>query len=129
LGHRTAPSASAESWYREHGGTHMRLVAKVTARPVRPKVQHDIGPPPELSGEPDHRLQMPFASVLLIESNEDGVFLFRFAADWRFAGDSWHNHLNDAQEQAAFEFENCLSGWTTVPDDVEDAVVFCLAQR
>jgi len=61
----------------------MRLVAKGTARPLRPKVRHNIGLPPELSGEPDDRLQMPFASVLLIESKEDGVFLFRFAADLR----------------------------------------------
>ena len=105
----------------------MRLVAKVTARQLHPKVQHYWGMPPAVGG--DGRQEMPSPSGLLIEANDDGVFLYRFAANGQFAGDTWHQSVGDAQEQASFEFDKCLSKWLAVPDDVTDAVAFCLAHE
>jgi hypothetical protein len=47
---------------------------------------------------------MPIAEALLIEVEADGVFLFRLSADGQFAGDTWHESVEEAKEQAKFEF-------------------------
>jgi hypothetical protein len=55
-------------------------------------------------------------------------FRSSFAAGGQLSGDTWHQSISDAQEQAVFEFENSISSWTPIPDSVEDVVAFCLAQ-
>ena len=107
----------------------MRPVALIVAQQLRSKVRHFFGMPPELAGDVDSRQPMPRPYALLIETKIDGVFLFRITADGQFAGDTWHQSITEAQEQASFEFEDCVSDWTAVPDDVEDPVAFCLARR
>jgi hypothetical protein len=54
------------------------------------------------------------------------VFLFRFTADGQVVGDTWHMTLEEAQQQAQFEFGDLLSDWRSVPADVEDLVAFGL---
>jgi hypothetical protein len=100
----------------QHIDVSMRLVAKIVARQLHPKVRHYSGMPPEASEGEDVRWQMPSPSGLLIEAKDDGVFLYRFAADGQFAGDTWHESVSDAQEQASFEFEMCHSKWIVVPE-------------
>ena len=102
----------------------VRLVAKVIARPSSSQVRHYRGLPPELGGADDTREEMPLAEVLLIEVETDGVFLFRLTADGLFAGDTWHQSIQEAQEQAKFEFGPDLSNWTPVPSDVEDMIAY-----
>jgi hypothetical protein len=104
-----------------------RLVAKILATPLTLKVRHYRGLPPQLSGG-DHREELARAAVLSIEVEDDGVFLYRFAADGAFAGDTWHQTLDEALEQAKFEFSDAISDLTPVPVDVEDVVTFALKE-
>jgi hypothetical protein len=108
--------------------TH-RLVAKLIVEPLKAKVRHYRGFPPELTGGEDLREQMPPAAVLLIEPKPSGIFLFRFTANGQVVGDTWHETVEDAQHQATFEYENLVSDWIAVPPDVEDVVAFALGRK
>jgi hypothetical protein len=69
---------------------------------------------------------MARAAILSIEVEDDGVFLYRFAADGAFAGDTWHQTIEEAQEQATFEFGHAISDWVAIPPDEKDVVAFAL---
>jgi len=51
------------------------------------------------------------ASTLEIEDTDDGFLLLRYDKDGAFAGDTWHLTVEEAKEQAAFEFELDKDGW------------------
>jgi hypothetical protein len=76
---------------------------------------------------PDQML--PVADVLLLVSDEKeaGAMLFRYTAHGDFGGDTWHSTVEDALDQATFEYGEALLSWMDVPDDVADAHDF--AQR
>jgi len=59
---------------------------------------------------------------LVIEQDDPGFLLFRYTTDGSFAGDTWHETVDHAKEQANFEFGNAVSEWSSVPDDVADPV-------
>ena len=106
--------------------TPVRLTAKVTGHLPEPKVKHYHGLPPELTGGKDLREPMQAPVLIAIEEKPDGVFLFRFTADGQVVGDTWHMTVEEAQQQARFEFPDLLSDWKSVPADVEDVVAFGL---
>ena len=62
-------------------------------------------------------------SVLLIEEGPDGIFLYEFRPDG-FIGDTWHENIEYAKEQAGFQFGVKESDWRTVPSGVADPVAF-----
>jgi hypothetical protein len=64
--------------------------------------------------------------VVVIEERADGIFLFRFAAGGRLVGDTWHATIEEAKQQAHYEFGGLLSEWKPVPEEVEDAFSFGL---
>ena len=103
-----------------------RLMARVTNRSTDPKVKHYRGLPPELTGGKDLRELLEAPVLLVIEKEVDGVFLFRFTAAGQVVGDTWHRTVEEAQQQARFEFGESLSNWISVPADVEDVVSFGL---
>jgi hypothetical protein len=104
----------------------VRMIAKITGRLAEPKVKHYWGLPPELTGGKDLRGMMDFPAFVTIEETPDGVFLFRFTANGQVVGDTWHMTVEEAKEQAQFEFGDLLSDWESVPADVKDIVVFGL---
>jgi hypothetical protein len=69
---------------------------------------------------------MEFPVLLIIEEKADGVFLFRFTGDRRCVGDTWHESVDQAKQQAAFEFQGLLSDWKPVPAQVADLISFGL---
>jgi hypothetical protein len=82
-----------------------------------PRTRHYVGLPPEFGASIDHRVQLPAASVLVIMEDVDGnIFLYRFAKDGAFAGDTWHADIHEAMEQAAFEYGGAVGDWRAVPD-------------
>jgi hypothetical protein len=44
--------------------------------------------------------------------------LYRYTADGTFAGDTWHQSLDDAKGQADFEYGKALGSWQQIPEDV-----------
>lgn len=101
-----------------------RFIARVIAHPIKPHVRHYHGLPPDLAKDRDSRSEMPIAEALLIEIEPDGVFLFRLSANGEFAGDTWHQSIEEAKTQAEFEFGHGLSNWESVPSDVEDVMAY-----
>lgn len=73
--------------------------------------------PPSLSNG-EQQEELPYPSILTIEETEEGFFLFRYTNEGEIAGDTWHMTLDDAIEQAKFEYGIDANQWTDIPDDV-----------
>ncbi len=52
--------------------------------------------------------------------------LYRYTAQGEFAGDTWHQTLEDAKAQAAAEYGEALSDWQDIPDGVSDAEAYAI---
>lgn len=93
-----------------------------------PRTRHYVGLPPEIGGDDDARELLPMAGVLVleeaIERGNRSYFLIRYAADGTYAGDTWHLTVDEALEQASYEFGDALGRWIDVPPDVDDARAF-----
>jgi hypothetical protein len=93
-----------------------------------PRTQHYWGLPPQMTGGNDIRTLMPRARVLIITDEESGIMLFRFSASGEFAGDTWHQNLDDAKHQATYEYGDALGEWQSVPEDTStDPTEFILS--
>jgi hypothetical protein len=104
-----------------------RIAAKLSPSQLGTKVRHYAGTPPELTDGQETRRELQPASVLLIEPSESGVLLIRYAAGGKFAGDTWHPTVDEAKEQAAFEFGTLDLAWKEVPTAVNDIVAFVIS--
>lgn len=98
-----------------------RLFALVQTGASRPKVRHVLGFPPELIRETDEARPLPAPDVLLIrEESEGSVFLHRLTAHGDPCGDTWHQSVGDARNQATYEFGDAIGLWQYIPFDVTD---------
>jgi hypothetical protein len=88
------------------------------------KVRHYIGMPPELTDGVDQRTLMGASAFIIIEEDPEGVFLFRYDSKGKCVGDTWHQTIEDAKDQAAYEYEDALGAWQTVPPELEDVVAY-----
>jgi len=102
-----------------------RLIALVGPEKDKHSI-HFLGLPPELTSGVDYRERLPWPRVVLIEEKTSGVFLIRFTADGKVCGDTWHQSIDEAKEQAVFEYGDLLAEWRSVPQDVADPIAFAL---
>lgn len=65
---------------------------------------------------------MPAAQILVITERADGVVLDRLAEDGAEAGDTWHTSVEDAKEQAIYEYGEKVIGWLPMPEGVTDVI-------
>jgi hypothetical protein len=86
------------------GNKAVRLFAWVPTGYDRSKVVHTTGLPTDHSGQ----AALPPAALLVLDQLEDekAFYLIRYSAEGEFAGDTWHENLDDAKHQAEFEFGN-----------------------
>lgn len=70
---------------------------------------------------------LPDAYFVVVVESAGQLFLVRAADDGSFAGDTWHESLEEAKEKAAREYP-ALSRWIPVPDDVADLLEFAREQ-
>lgn len=103
-----------------------RRVALVNQPDSPPKTRQFKGLPPELTEGIDHREVLPWPRILLVEEEQDGFSLYRFTEDGKCVGDTWHLTLEDAYDQAQFEYRNELGDWKQVPESIEDPLVFAI---
>jgi hypothetical protein len=64
---------------------------------------------------------MGFPHVVLAEGDSASVMLYRYRDDGEFCGDTWHASLEEAKEQAQYEYGAELGRWSPVPPDAADA--------
>lgn len=89
----------------------MRLRAKVSE--ATGKARHSIGA--LIDGVPAPIGDLPTPEWVEISSEEDGAYyLFHLDADGVCFADTWHQSLDEAKEQAAFEFGIEPGGWAEV---------------
>ena len=69
---------------------------------------------------------MPLAKVLTIEEHAGSIYLYRYSKNGAPAGDTLHESLKDAKNQAEFEYEDALSEWKVIPDNESDPMKFVL---
>jgi hypothetical protein len=77
-----------------------RLTANV--RTHTGKTRHGIGT--MVDGVPTMSKQFSNAARVEIEERNEGYFLMRFTEQAEFAGDTWHQTLEEAKGQAHFEY-------------------------
>jgi hypothetical protein len=68
---------------------------------------------------------MPDPDLLIIEERPDGIFLFGYTASGEFAGDTWHQTIDDAKAQATFWYGPDIH-WSPIPADETDALAFAI---
>src|SRR5437879_3795579 len=105
-----------------------RYFAIVSDGPPTQKSRHYVGVPPELVDGQTERVLLPRAQVVVIERLSDGVFLYRYSASGTVAGDTWHSTIQEAREQAVFEYGDALGRWMPIPREAGDAVKYALSQ-
>jgi hypothetical protein len=71
---------------------------------------------------------MPQPDLLMIDERPDGIFLWRYTASGDVAGDTWHRSIDEAKEQAAYEFGRDLA-WSPIPETESDPVAFAIQAR
>jgi hypothetical protein len=71
----------------------------------------------------------PVADVLVLEAtDEQGVVLYRFTTEGVFCGDTWHETIEDAGDQAAYEFGDAVGPWHEIPPDVANTIDYALTR-
>ena len=104
-----------------------RLVALVQVTDLHPQSRHTSGFPAEVGGETSET--MPWPRVLAIVEREDGVFLDRYGEGGEIGGDTWHQSIDDAKDQAANEYAGLVSEWIEVPPGTHDDELVSFALR
>lgn len=56
------------------------------------------------------------ARHLLLAEYPEGPMIFRYADDWQFSGDTWHQNLPDALHQIEYEFGSSTLDWTIMSE-------------
>jgi hypothetical protein len=75
--------------------------------------------------DPDRMLPTPDV-VLLVSDGGGETMLFRYTAHGELCGDTPHDNLTEAEDQASREYGLALLGWMDVPADVSDAHAFAI---
>jgi hypothetical protein len=74
-----------------------------------------------LNGDP-----LPHPDVVVVETNADGTFMFRYTRDGQFGGDTWHETIAGAMSQAKQEYGDGLGEWVEIPADNPNAEAYAL---
>ena len=62
----------------------------------------------------------------MLSTRPDGIFLERFDETGAEVGDSWHQSIEEAKEQAREEYGEGVGVWMPVPANEADPVAFGL---
>jgi len=63
------------------------------------------------------------ARYLIVAIHPDGPMIYRYADDWQFAGDTWHENLESALEQIEFEFAVSNLQWKMISEVEANALM------
>jgi F0F1-type ATP synthase assembly protein I len=100
-----------------------RWLAIINQSKVDNIVNHYLGHPPELTGQADNRVLLPKPKILVIEQTGTEVFLFRFTESNAYAGDTWHQSIEEAKTQAEFEYNIPHHAWQQISDEMDGTTI------
>jgi hypothetical protein len=98
----------------------IRLIARVLPIVGRKQAVHSW------QNTDSSKLAMPFPDVLLLVSDGNRAMIYRYKQDGTFCGDTWHESIEDAKQQAIFEYQGALQAWSLVPTEEQDAREFAI---
>lgn len=84
---------------------------------IKPSI-HKQGLPNKLSGEVPISLKYPDFLIIDIKS-VNNIFLLRFDSDGREITDTWHLTIQEAKNQATYEYGNAIEEWEEIPDKID----------
>ncbi len=99
----------------------IRLTAVVGAIDGPPRVEHTA----RSDDGPEELLPLPDV-VLIKKPPSEGAVLCRYTRSGEFCGDTWHEAIDQAKEQADLEYGSALGEWMEVPDAVENALDYAI---
>lgn len=102
--------------------TRARVIALVDVLAGERQATHTAGFPLD----PAKMLPTPDVVLLVADGGDATAMLFRYTAFGEAAGDTFHDSLEAAREQAAEEYGDALGSWVEVPDEVSDAHLFAV---
>ena len=88
-----------------------------------------MGMPSTSESIQDNRPWMGHPNLVVIESDKydtSGFYLYRYDDNNNCVGDTWHTTLDDALDQATYEYESNLSKWHHIPYEVKDIQEFIM---
>ena len=97
-----------------------RSFATVKLPAGTPRTRHYLGMP----DAPD-RVEMPRPTLVLMDESSAGVSLIRLTSAGEFCGDTWHQTVDDAHHQLAFEYEY-VGPFQPIPAGVTDAEAYVI---
>jgi hypothetical protein len=66
---------------------------------------------------------LAYGTLLLIEETPEGVFLYQNVLNGPVY-DTWHQTIDEAKQQATFQFEVPAGAWAVVPAEIADSIKF-----
>lgn len=105
----------------------IRLVATVRKVDIHPPVRQFKGLPPELDPERGWE-PMAWPRVLLIHESYGQIFIDRLTPDGTFAGNTWHETVEQAKAEAEDEYPGLLSHWLPVPPEISNEELIAYAE-
>src|SRR5260370_33417954 len=97
----------------------MRIGALIATSPPSRQI-HYSGFPPQVGAAGCSRTTLPAARFVTIAVTPAGFFLFRYSLDGAFSGDTWHRSVEEAIDQATYEYGKALGERLEIPDDAGD---------
>jgi hypothetical protein len=104
----------------------MRIGALIATSPPSRRI-HYSGFPLEVGAAGSSRTTRPAARFVTIELTTEGFFLFRCAQDGAFSGDA--SSVDEAKDQANYEYGLALGEGLEIPDDAADGVEWLRTQE
>jgi len=71
---------------------------------------------------------MPVPALLVITEESNGFLLTGYSVDGEYCGDTWHQTLEDAQDQAQYDHAGFVGPWNEIPAEIEIPAAFALEQ-
>lgn len=93
----------------------MRFHAKVNC--ITGNTRHYMGT--LIDGRPHPVNKLPDPEWVEISGENNAFYLLRFDSKGNCVADTWHQTLEDAMRQAAFEFNIASNEWTAIEDGAE----------
>ena len=99
----------------------MRLYATIRRSDIHPPTRHFMGMPQSVDPHGNAPIPQAWPCALVIDASATSAILDRFASDGSSVGDTWHQSIDDAKDQAVAEYDGLLTEWRPVPAEVADA--------
>ncbi len=73
---------------------------------------------------------LPLPDVLLIVEMDEAFYLLRYLSFGEEVGDTWHQAIEEAKDDADYEYEGCVGRWLEIPDGMtseKEIIAFALS--